>query len=285
MSPDVPTANQYQLDEWNGDEGLHWVAYADAYDRQSEPFTRHLLDAAALPGSGEVLDVGCGCGAVTIAAARRARRALGVDLSAPMLDVARQRAREAAVSNVEFMRADAQLHRFETTRFDAVISRFGVMFFTDPVAAFANLRGALREHGQLAFVAWRSLLENEWLTVPAGAAFSVVPMPDLGPPGAPGPFAFENAARVQDILQAAGFVSVEVRPVDERILLGGATNLDETMEFLRGSGMARTVFQGVNQSDRDRALDAVRAALAPYETAAGIELGAAAWLATARSTG
>ena len=124
-------------------------------------------------------------------------------------------------------------------------------------------------------------MENEWLTVPAAAAFSVVPMPDLGPPGAPGPFAFEDADRVQGILQAAGFVGIEVRPINEPILLGGGTNLDQTMEFLRGSGMARTVFQDVDRSDSERALDAVRNALAPYETPTGIELGAAAWLITA----
>jgi ubiquinone/menaquinone biosynthesis C-methylase UbiE len=184
MSADVPTANPYQSEEWNGDEGAHWVAYADAYDRMSEPFNRHLLDVAALTPAADVLDVGCGCGAVTISAARSARAALGIDLSAPMLDVARGRARGAGLANVEFVQGDAQVYGFESERYEVAISRFGVMFFADPVAAFANLRCALRRNGRLAFIAWRALIQNEWLTVPAAAAFSVVPMPDLGAPGA-----------------------------------------------------------------------------------------------------
>ncbi|MDP9334095.1 MAG: class I SAM-dependent methyltransferase [Actinomycetota bacterium] len=146
------STNERQTEQWNGVESNHWVEKAERYDRQLAPFADMLFERLTLAGTDRVLDIGCGCGATTITAAAQAQRAVGIDLSGPMLAVARNRAADAGLANVEFVEADAQVHRFVPASFDVVVSRFGVMFFDDPTAAFANLRGALADDGRLAFV-------------------------------------------------------------------------------------------------------------------------------------
>ena len=153
-------------DEWNGDEAQHWVTEADRYDGQLAPFGELLFDRLQLAAFETVLDVGCGCGATTIGAARVSAAAVGVDLSVAMLAVGKQRAQVAGLSNIEFVVGDAAHHQFASGSFDAIISRFGVMFFDDPVMAFTNLRDALRIGGRLAFVCWQGLEANPWLLVP-----------------------------------------------------------------------------------------------------------------------
>jgi SAM-dependent methyltransferase len=171
------SANEQQAEHWNGSEDGHWVAHADRYDRQLAPFADALFERIKLTPSDRILDVGCGCGATTIAAANFASRAVGVDLSQAMLAVARERARTSGLTNTEFMLADAQTYPFESESFDIVISRFGVMFFDDTTAAFANLRSSMVAGGRLAFVCWQPLEANEWLLVPGLAAAQHVVFP------------------------------------------------------------------------------------------------------------
>ncbi len=156
------------------------------------------------------------------------------------------------------------------------------MFFDDPVAAFANLRTALRPDGRIVFVCWQDLADNEWTLVPATAVAAHVPLPDLGEPGAPGPFAFGDAERLRTLLTQSGFGEIGIEPVADSILLGGGGTVDEAVDFLRGTGMARTLFSEASPDEVARAIEAVRAALAPYQTPEGVRLGAAAWIVTAR---
>ena len=137
------SANQQQSEAWNGSESVHWMNHADRWDRQLAPFTEALLERVGLEPHDTVIDIGCGCGATTLAAARRARTVLGVDLSEPLVGVAIDRARAASVDNVEFLVADAQTHPFAECAFGVAISQFGLMFFDDPVSALVNLRGAV----------------------------------------------------------------------------------------------------------------------------------------------
>ena len=198
-----------------------------------------------------------------------------------MLTHARERAAETGVTNVTFEQADAQTKAFEPDARDAVISRFGVMFFDDPVAAFTNIARTVRPGGRLAFACWKELAANEWMLVPGMAASAHTPLPDFGEAGAPGPFAFGDPDRVREILTAAGLTDVAIASVDEPLLLGGHGTLDEAVEFLRGTGMARALFADAAPDAVERAIDAVREALAAYATPAGVELGAGVWLVTA----
>ncbi|MGH9244670.1 MAG: class I SAM-dependent methyltransferase [Acidimicrobiales bacterium] len=215
-------ANTEQAREWNTTEGEHWVAHQERYDRMLGAFGDRLLEAAAIQPTDAVMDVGCGCGATTRAAARQAGEgeALGVDLSAPMLTLARQLAADEALANVRFEQADAQVHRFDPARYSAAISRFGVMFFADPVAAFANIAAALEPDGRLVFTCWRAALDNEWIMVPAAAALQYVPLPDLGDESQPGPFSLARPERVRQVLEGAGHTVESVDSLDVPLRLG-----------------------------------------------------------------
>jgi SAM-dependent methyltransferase len=276
-------ANAEQIEYWNSDEARHWIDHQARYDAMLRPFTDHLLTVAAIGPGDRVLDVGCGTGTTTFAAAAAARGgdALGLDVSRPMIDRARSRASDEAIQNVRFEVADAQVADVGRGSRDVVMSRFGVMFFDDPVAAFANLAGAAEPGGRLVFVCWQGLPQNEWVLVPGMAAATQIPLPDLGPPGAPGPFALADPDRTAEVLRAAGFRDVDVGPVEAAMLLGGGGSLEETLEFLRGTGMARAIFADAAADAEARATDEVRDALAGHQTPEGVCLGAAAWIVRA----
>jgi SAM-dependent methyltransferase len=196
-----------------------------------------------------------------------------------MLAKATTRARAAGLDNVRFERGDAQVHGLPEAGFDAVVSRFGVMFFDDPNAAFANLAGSLRSGGRVVFACWQDLVANEWLMVPAGAALAYVPMPDLGEPGGPGPFSLAEPGRIRSLLAGVGLIDVSVEDFRCPMLMGAT--VDETVAFMQGTDMATTLLADVSAEVADAAWEAVRAALAPYAGDQGVVLGGAAWMVTA----
>ncbi len=188
-------ANVDQAASWDGPEGAHWSAHADHYDTSLREHLVLLQDVAGIRPHESVLDIGCGNGTSTIDAARAASdgRALGVDLSSAMLARARQVAAGAGVTNVEFLRADAQVHPFGESRFDVAMSRFGVMFFADPAAAFANIAGTLKPGGRIAWIVWRPLAENEFFSAVRDAISAGRDLPPP-PPGLPSPFGLADPA-------------------------------------------------------------------------------------------
>jgi SAM-dependent methyltransferase len=280
-------ANTDEAERWDsGEQGAHWAANQARYDRMLEPFTAMIMRAAALQPGCRVLDVGCGCGATTLAAARLVMPAgaVGIDLSGPMLARARTGAAEAGV-NAVFQQGDAQVHPFEPAAFDTVISRFGVMFFGDPVAAFANIRAATRPGGRLSFVCWQPRSANQWLLVP-GAALAehvppVEPPPDDGEAAAPGMFAFADPDRLRHVLTAAGWRDIRATAEHARIMVGGGGSIDDAVEFIRTGSQGRTMLAGADEATVDRALASLRAALTPHADADGVRLGAGVWLAQA----
>jgi SAM-dependent methyltransferase len=279
-------ANHEQADHWNNSDDVgHWVSQQDRYDGMLAPFTDIILDGAALTRTDRVLDVGCGCGATTLAAARVTSdgHAHGVDLSAAMLERARSDAERVGLRNTSFEQADVQVHPFGDDAFDAVVSRFGTMFFSDAVAAFTNVRRTTRSDGRVAFVCWQPMVANEWMTVPAAALAQHAPLPAPGPRGAPGMFAFADPDDPRRVLETAGWraVSIEARPTS--MLVGGRGTLDDAVDFLRTGYLARTMLAGVDPDTEAAALRSLRTALAPYEVDEGVRLGAAVWLVTARS--
>jgi SAM-dependent methyltransferase len=206
----------------------------------------------------------------------------GIDLSRPMLEVARQRATSAGRTNIDFVVGDAQTHHFEEGSFDIVISRFGVMFFDDPVSAFTNLRRSLTAGGRVAFVSWQGLEANEWLLVPGLAAAQHVALPDLAGNGGPGMFSLAKPDSINELLAHAGFRDIQIDPLNPTITLGGGGTVDESLDYLLGTGIARALLDSAEPEARIRAIDAVRAALTErYEPGIGVRLGTGAWLTTA----
>ncbi|HEY8616242.1 class I SAM-dependent methyltransferase [Phenylobacterium sp.] len=274
---DAPNAAQQAY--WNDAAGRTWAEMQEPLDRQLRPLGRAAM-AALAPKPGErLLDIGCGAGETTLelAAAAPGGEVVGVDISRPLLDVARARPAPAGVS---FLEADAQAYPFDPASFDGVFSRFGVMFFADPAAAFRNIRRALKPGGRLAFVCWRSLAENPIMTAPMAAAVQHLPPPaPPGDPHAPGPFAFADPERVRGILGAAGFADVALAPHDEAI--GGGDLRTAVGLSLRIGPLGMMLRE--NPDKRDVVVAAVRDALAAYEGPDGVKLPSATWIVTARN--
>jgi SAM-dependent methyltransferase len=285
-APPGDARNAEQIAYWNGVYGLRWLARQEQQDATLAPVTRELL-ARAQPASGEfAVDVGCGCGDTTIELARRVApggAALGVDVSAPMLERARQR-RPAGLA-AEFVLGDATTHAFDAGRHDLLFSRFGVMFFAEPVRAFANLRRSLRAGGRCVFACWRAPRENPWLLVPLQQAYLHVPrMPEVAP-GEPGPFAFADAARVHGILEAAGFTGVALEAVDARLDLANGRGLESAVDASMQIGPASRALEGQPDGQRAAARASIREALARHESAGTVALPAAFWIVTAINGG
>jgi SAM-dependent methyltransferase len=220
MEPNRTSSNADQIDFWNGDAGAMWAKRQDRMDALLAPITDGVMKACDVGRGDRVLDVGCGCGDTTLRLAHRGAVATGVDVSKPMLARARDRAAAAGL-DISFLLGDAAATRFERT-FDALFSRFGVMFFADPTAAFANLRSALRDHGRLCFVCWQAAPLNPWIALPFGAAQPLLPPQPPVDPRAPGPFAFAERDHVERILTAAGFPNVSIDPLTTELVLGRA---------------------------------------------------------------
>ncbi|HEY8142678.1 MAG TPA: class I SAM-dependent methyltransferase, partial [Kofleriaceae bacterium] len=223
MAPDQPTQQEY----WNGQAAERWISDRERMDRSLESISTVVIERAA-PRAGErVLDVGCGCGTTSLVIAGRVApggSVVGEDISAPMIETARGRAGGAPV---EFLVADAATHRFGSP-FDLLFSRFGVMFFAEPVAAFTNLRAQLAPGGRMAFVCWRSLRDNPWAFAPLAAARDLLPPMEPPDPHAPGPFAFADSDRLRGILTEAGFRDVAIDAHDDRMYTGA--NVEEATD-------------------------------------------------------
>ena len=275
--------NKKQSEAWNGGESVHYVDHADRYDRQLAPFTEALLEKIRLTPRQSLLDVGCGCGALTLAAARFADLAVGIDISTPLTEVASERASRAGIDNVEFVVADAQTHAFAPGTFDLVVSQFGLMFFDDPVGAFSNLRRSLAPGGRLAFVSWQGIPANEWLAVIASQVAKFVEIPEFGGVSkGPGMFALMDQDETTALLKAAGFTEVAIESLAPAILIGGGGSVDQSMEFLLGMGMARGLVGLAGTDVHDEVVEAVRLSLTErYEPGVGVQFGAGAWIVTA----
>jgi ubiquinone/menaquinone biosynthesis C-methylase UbiE len=275
--------NKQQLEAWNGGESVHYVDHADRYDRQLAPFTEALLERIRLTPHQSLLDVGCGCGALTLAAARIADSAVGIDISTPLTEIASERASTALIDNVELVVADAQTYAFAPGTFDLVVSQFGLMFFDDPLGAFSNLRRSLAPGGRLAFVSWQGLPTNEWLMVIASQVGKYAEIPEFGGLSkGPGMFALKNQGETSSLLEAAGFTEVAIESFAPTILIGGGGTVDESMEFLLGMGMARGLVGLAGTDAHDEVVEGVRSSLTErYEPGVGVKFRAGAWIVTA----
>jgi SAM-dependent methyltransferase len=278
-------ANIEQERFWNDEAGPAWVEHQERLDALVGPFGRLSLDAGA-PAPGEwVLDAGCGTGATVLELAARtgpSGHVVGVDISAVMLDRARSRVAEAGVGTVELVRADAQVAALPPGAFHLVHSRFGVMFFADPVAAFANLRSALRPDGRLAFVCWQAPDRNPWFSVPIAAVSGILEPPPAPEPGAPSPFALADAGVTRAILERAGFSEIAVKGRGRPGRLARPRAADRAREIALSVLPVRAAYATAPPEVRVRARSAVQAALTPFAGADGVALPGRVWVVTAR---
>jgi SAM-dependent methyltransferase len=276
----VADGNAEMAAAWDGPEGEHWAANASRYEGTGVAFGERLFAAPELHEGSRVLDVGCGTGALTLRVGRvtTAGAVLGVDLSSPMLEVGRARAAREHLDHVRFQHADAQVYPFDEASFDVAMSNCGVMFFADPVAAFANIRRALRPRGTIAWLAWRDLARNEWVCAlrEALAAGRHLPVP---PPGVPGPFSLADRDLTHERLTAAGFTDVQLESVDEPVSFG--RDADDAYAFVSTLGLARGLTADLDDATRNAAFEQLHRSLAEHETEAGVVFAGSAWLITA----
>lgn len=271
--------NDEQIEYWNGPAGQSWVAAQAHLDRMLSPISEALLQRCGARSGERAVDVGCGCGDSALALAQRGVAVWGIDVSEPMLALARSRA--AGLDNVAFSRIDAATAEF-TPDHDLVLSRFGVMFFADPRGAFQNLRTALVDQGRLCFVCWQAPQLNPWVAIAGKAVRPFLPEPDeQADPRAPGPFAFAEAQYVHDILADAGFTDIAVDSYQPTLHL--ADDLDGALHFLQQVGPLSRALAELDEPTQAAALEAARQALTPHATDQGLDLDAACWLVSARA--
>ena len=266
--------NEKERAFWNGAGGETWVRAQAQLDHMLAPLLEALLAGAALGPGRRVLDLGCGCGASSLAAAESGADVVGLDFSAPMIALAEQRAKAAPALALRFVCEDATKAQFPSP-FDHLISRFGGMFFGDPVAAYTHLRGALAPGGRMTLLVWQAPKRNPWMSVVGQAVAPFLPPPAGGAPDprSPGPFAFADPAYVTELLEAAGWESISLTPVERSLHL--ANTMEEALALQSQVGPLARVLRELEDTAREAALAAAREALAPHFTAEGLVLGAA----------
>jgi SAM-dependent methyltransferase len=285
---ETPTGHDQNADQiayWNGPGGQHWTDRQQTQDMLLAPVSDVLIDRAKARVGERIVDVGCGCGASSIAFAERvgpAGHVFGIDVSAPMLARARQTA--PAGVPVDFVLGDATVFPFDPESCDLMISRFGVMFFAQPAVSFANMRRALRPSGRLAFVCWREPRDNPWLMMPLQAVYKHVPkLPQVGPED-PGPFSFASELRVISILGEAGFSGTEMERCDLSLDVAVGRGLDAAVETAIEIGPASRALEGQPPDLRAAAANSIRDALAPLANGNAVPLAASIWIVTASAS-
>lgn len=269
-----------QREFWNGPAAEQWVRRQDVLDAMLAPMTGPTMDALGTASGSSVLDIGCGAGTTTMLLAQRGLKPLGVDISAPLVALAKQRA-AAAGSSARFMEADAGATALPGAPFDALFSRFGVMFFEDPQAAFTHLHAQMKPGAPMAFVCWRGVAENVWNLIPMQAVLPLLPQAPPPPdPHAPGPMAFADVERTTRILTAAGWRDVRFTPWGGELVIGD--DIEETADFMGGMAVQRLI-AGTNIDPaevRKRVVNGLR----PLAGADGVlRAPAACWIVTGRA--
>lgn len=276
--------NAPQIEYWNGPAGDKWAGLADAQDRMLGGLGSAAMDVCDIQSGHSVLDVGCGSGTTTIEIARRVGktgRVLGIDISTPMLEVGRARLDALDIDNVTFENKDVSTYPFEADTFDRVFSRFGVMFFADPINAFSNIRRGLRAGGRLAFVCWQAADKNPWIEIPRQVVLQHVPAPPPVDPEAPGPMAFANPERVRHILSGAGFSEINIEPLET--LIPFEPDVPGTAQRLVQVGFASRLLSNASDDVIARVKSDISDAISRFQTDNGVMIDGTTWIVSAIS--
>jgi SAM-dependent methyltransferase len=279
-------ANKEQSEFWE-DLAPDWLASEDHTEMVSGAFGVAAMSKLGLHHGARVIDIGCGSGATTLALAEAVGpdgEAVGVDIAPAMVAAARQHAAAAGVEHARFLSADAQVDDLGDSVFDAAYSRFGVMFFADPAAAFANIRSSMRSSGTLAFACWANVFANEWMFVPGSAVVAVTgALPPMPGPGEPGPFSLEDPDRLETMLRGAGFTEIEITPHAESIVIPVA-HIESLVALSSRVGPVREALRTADRQTASSIVQAVRDALTERVENDELRLGAAGLIASARAT-
>lgn len=280
-----PPANAPQLRRWNGTSGLYWIQHRERHLAEQRRLTPHLFQAAGISPGERVLDIGCGCGSTTIAAARAlagnatndfAGGAVGLDLSAPMLQVARALAHQAGQVNVRFVQGDAQACPLRRNSFDVVISNYGVMFFDDPDTAFARIAAVTRADGRLAFLSWQDDTQNEMFAIPERVFAAYGRLPDVNADDR-----FADPLRIEKLLSGTGWDGIRITSVTEPARIG--SDVDDVMSYVRGMPRIQSLLAGIEDENlAEQVMADVAGEYAAHQRPGGVWVRAAAWLVTAR---
>ncbi len=274
-----------QIEYWNGPAGDKWANLADSQDIMLEFLGSAAMNACDIHPGHTVMDIGCGSGTTTIEIARRVGaegRVLGIDISTPMLDVARARLDALGIDGVTFDNQDVATYQFQKEAFDRTFSRFGVMFFVDPIVAFRNIRGGLKSGGRLAFVCWQTIDKNPWMEIPLKVALQHVPAPPPADPNAPGPLAFANPDRVRNILSEAGFGDMDLEPLETLIPL--EPDVLGTVQKLVQLGPAFRLLSGASEDVKAQVVNDLSDAISEFQTDSGVMMDSATWIVSATAS-
>jgi SAM-dependent methyltransferase len=281
--------NKLQIELWNGRAGASWVRHNTLLETLLKGPGLRCLDQLDLESVSHALDIGCGCGNQTLSLAERLSKdakVTGVDVSEPMLALARDAVDHLGndLCPIDFVCKDASQPVFPAHHFDAVYSRFGVMFFDEPTEAFTHIRASMKPTSPLAFICWQAPQKNPFFSAPMQAALTVLPAPPAPPAGAPGPFAFADDSRVNQILTDAGFNSIDISPLNQKLSVGAGAPFDELFGELIEIGPASALIAESDPSLKESAKAAVAKALRGfYDEELGMSFEANFWLVTARA--
>ena len=280
-------ANEQQTEFWSGSGGEYWVVNQRQMDTMLEPLGAQALARIDLNNVHHILDIGCGTGSTTLDIAARlpdGARVTGADLSVPMTDYARSRLGAEGVSNADFMTCDLQIDKLDPGKYDAAFSRFGVMFFDQPVVGFSNIRKAMKSGAQLAFVCWQTPRENLWHSLAVATAKKFIEMPAAPEPRAPGPFAFADTDYVTSILSDSGFGDIVIEPHTQTVeLFSGQDVRDAAENFARINPIISAFMTEAGEDKAEPLIDGLAEALAPYHQNGALHFPSATWLVSARA--
>jgi len=278
-------ANKEQFEFWE-DLAPDWLESEDHTEMVSGAFGVAAMSKLGLHHGARVIDIGCGSGATTLALAEAIGpdgEAVGVDIAPAMVAAARQHAAAAGVEHARFLSADAQVDDLGDSVFDAAYSRFGVMFFADPAAAFTNIRSSMRSGGTLAFACWANIFANEWMFVPGSAVVAVTgALPPMPGPGEPGPFSLEDPDQLETLLRGAGFTEIEITPHAESIVIPVA-HIESLVALSSRVGPVREALRTADRHTASSIVQAVRDALTERVENDELRLGAAGLIASAQA--
>ncbi|MEM1401792.1 MAG: class I SAM-dependent methyltransferase [Pseudomonadota bacterium] len=279
-------SNDEQREYWNGIAGKQWVDQDNTLQRLLQPAADLLLREPRVPDARKALNVGCGGGGETLMLSRALNpqaTVTGVDISEPLIALARQRvdAEPALAGRVSFHCTDASAGDLGAPDYDLVFSRFGVMFFDDPIGAFAHIRAHVASDGSLVFACWQQLADNPWVTVPLTAALTVLPPPEIPPPGSPGPFAFADGDRTRSLLEQSGWTNVKVRAESIDLRWNVASNGTALAQEILKIGPVSRMLQAAPESEHPRVYEAVAEALLPHIENDTLTLSGAIWIVSA----